>query len=79
MVSRLLEDKKQSLGLGLGLETKVLGLGLGLETKVLSLGLGLETKVLSLGLGLDKKVLPTSLQDFHISIGIPYSSKFQSL
>jgi len=46
LVSRRLEDKKLSLGLGLGLETQ-------------SLGLGLESRSLGLGLGLDKKVLTT--------------------
>jgi len=37
LVSRRLEDKNTSLGLGLGLETQSLGLDLGLDKKVLSI------------------------------------------
>ena len=59
---------KQVLGLGLGLDTRVLGLvlvlaawilglGLGLDTPGLGLGLGLAISRLGLGLGLEPQVL----------------------
>jgi len=58
----------QVLGLGLGLDTRVLGLvlvlaawilglGLGLDTPGLGLGLGLAISCLGLGLGLEPQVL----------------------